>query len=92
MFYPEFEKIKDYKEKFNLIPVSISLFADMDTPNTRSSVETEKFCFLLESVEGSERLTDIPLSAGIRFSLLRVIKTRRISKIYGNTVKERGIL
>ena len=32
MFYPEFEKIKDYKEKFNLIPVSISLFADMDTP------------------------------------------------------------
>ena len=55
MFYPEFEKIKDYKEKFNLIPVSISLFADMDTPiSTFKKLETEKFCFLLESVEGSE--------------------------------------
>lgn len=56
MFYPTFEQVEDYaREGYNLIPVTLSVFADMDTPiSAFRKLETEKYCFLLESVEGSE--------------------------------------
>lgn len=92
MFYPEFEKIKDYKEKFNLIPVSISLFADMDTPiSTFKKLETEKFCFLLESVEGSEETNRYSFIGRNPFLTFKSYKDEAYIKDFnGNTVKERG--
>lgn len=56
MFCPDFKTVCDYaKEGYNLIPVTMSVFADMDTPiSAFRKLETEKFCFLLESVEGNE--------------------------------------
>ncbi len=56
MFYPDFKTVCDYAESgYNLIPVAMSVFADMDTPiSAFRKLETEKFCFLLESVEGNE--------------------------------------
>lgn len=56
MFYPDFKTICDYtNDGYNLIPVTMSVFADMDTPiSAFRKLETDKFCFLLESVEGNE--------------------------------------
>lgn len=56
MFYPDFNTVCNYvRSGFNLIPVAMSVFADMDTPiSAFRKLETEKFCFLLESVEGNE--------------------------------------
>ncbi len=56
MFYPTFEQVEEYaREGYNLIPVTLSVFADMDTPiSAFRKLETDKYCFLLESVEGNE--------------------------------------
>ena len=56
MFYPAFEQVQEYADKgYDLIPVSLSIFADMDTPiSAFRKLETDKYCFLLESVEGNE--------------------------------------
>lgn len=56
MFYPTFEQVQEYADKgYDLIPVSLSIFADMDTPiSAFRKLETDKYCFLLESVEGNE--------------------------------------
>lgn len=56
MFYPNFEQVKEYSDEgYNMIPVTISLFSDMDTPiSAFRKLETESNCFLLESVEGNE--------------------------------------
>lgn len=56
MFYPKFNSVLRYaKDGYNLIPLTLSVLADMDTPiSAFRKLETEKFCFLLESVEGNE--------------------------------------
>lgn len=56
MFYPTFEQVEQYAEQgYNLIPVTLSIFADMDTPiSAFRKLETDDYCFLLESVEGNE--------------------------------------
>lgn len=56
MFYPTLEQVKEYADSgYNLIPVTLSIFADMDTPiSAFRKLETDKYCFLLESVEGNE--------------------------------------
>lgn len=56
MFYPKFNSVLSYaKDGYNLIPLTLSVLADMDTPiSAFRKLETEKFCFLLESVEGNE--------------------------------------
>ncbi len=58
MFYPNFQMAKRLAKDFNIIPVVLEFYADMDTPiSIFKRMETEKFCFLLESVEGSEDMT-----------------------------------
>lgn len=55
MFYPDFQTVQKLSEKFNIIPITMEFYADMDTPiSIFKRMETEQFCFLLESVEGSE--------------------------------------
>ncbi len=56
MFYPDFEMVKSLVEDFNIIPVSMEVYADMDTPISMfKKLENEGGCFLLESVEGGEK-------------------------------------
>ena len=56
MFYPEIEKVKVLAETYNIIPVSMEVYADMETPiSIFKRVEAEGHCFLLESVEGGEK-------------------------------------
>ena len=56
MFYPDFEKVRLLAGEFNIIPVSMEVYADMDTPISMfKKLENRGCCFLLESVEGGEK-------------------------------------
>ena len=56
MFYPDLEQVKELAEKYNIIPLSLEVYADMETPiSIFKRLENSKFCFLLESVEGGEK-------------------------------------
>ena len=56
MFYPDFEMVKALAGDFNIIPVSMEVYADMDTPISMfKKLENSGGCFLLESVEGGEK-------------------------------------
>lgn len=54
MFFPSFEEAQKLASDYNIIPITIEYPADMDTPiSIFKRMETERFCFLLESVEGN---------------------------------------
>lgn len=56
MFYPDLEQVRSLAEKYNIIPVSMEVYADMETPiSVFKRIEDSRYCFLLESVEGGEK-------------------------------------
>ncbi len=56
MFNPSVEEVMELSENYNLIPVSMEVYADMETPiSIFKRFEDSKYCFLLESVEGGEK-------------------------------------
>lgn len=56
MFYPGLNQVKELARKYNLIPVSMEVYADMETPiSLFKRFEDSEYCFLLESVEGGEK-------------------------------------
>jgi anthranilate synthase component 1 len=57
MFTPSRSRFKKLAEKYNLIPVFREIIADIDTPvSAFQKIEPSEYAFLLESVEGGERL------------------------------------
>ncbi|MDP4152185.1 MAG: anthranilate synthase component I [Bacillota bacterium] len=57
MFYPNLEDVRKLSEKFNIIPVCAEYYADTETPiSVFKKIESEHYCFLLESVEGSKEM------------------------------------
>ena len=73
MHYPTLEQVKDLAHKGNLIPICREINADLETPvSAYLKVARPPYSFLLESVEGGERVA--------RYSIIgtepqRVIKT-----------------
>lgn len=56
MFYPDLETSRKIAHDCNIIPVSMEVYADMETPiSLFKRFEDSRFCFLLESVEGGEK-------------------------------------
>jgi anthranilate synthase component 1 len=56
MFHPSFEEFSRLAKKANLIPVYQELLMDLETPlSFFKRLERDRYSFLLESVEGSER-------------------------------------
>ncbi len=56
MFYPSLTEVTNLSKQFNIIPVSMEVYADMETPiSIFKRFENGKYCFLLESVEGGEK-------------------------------------
>lgn len=56
MFFPDYEKARLLAGEYNIIPVSMEVYADMDTPiSIFKKLENCNGCFLLESVEGGEK-------------------------------------
>ncbi len=57
MYYPGLEEVKKLKAQGNLVPVYREIKADMDTPvSAYLKIARGDYSFLLESVEGGERL------------------------------------
>ena len=57
MYYPTLEEVKQYKEEGNLVPVYREIVADLETPvSAFLKINRGSYSFLLESVEGGERL------------------------------------
>ena len=56
MIYPELPVVKTLSRTYNLIPISMEVYADMETPiSLFKRFEGSSHCFLLESVEGGEK-------------------------------------
>ncbi|OGO59373.1 MAG: anthranilate synthase component I [Chloroflexi bacterium RBG_19FT_COMBO_47_15] len=79
MYYPTLEEIKKQKKDGNLIPIYREIVADLETPvSAFLKISRGGYSFLLESVEGGERLA--------RYSFIgtepyRVLATRAEDKI-----------
>jgi anthranilate synthase component 1 len=57
MFHPSFSQFKRLAKKGNLLPVYKEILADMETPvSAFTKVGMGKYAYLLESVEGGEKL------------------------------------
>ncbi|MFH1777619.1 MAG: anthranilate synthase component I [Candidatus Omnitrophota bacterium] len=55
--YPDFEKFKKLTKRGNLIPVYHEMLADMETPVLAfKKIDDGKFSYLLESVEGQDKI------------------------------------
>ncbi|HEY9059473.1 MAG TPA: anthranilate synthase component I [Pseudobacteroides sp.] len=56
MFYPELSDTVKLSKEYNIIPVTLEVYADMETPiSLFKRFEDSEYCFLLESVEGGEK-------------------------------------
>src|SRR4051812_36872591 len=56
MFHPSFEEFARLAQQGNLIPVYQELLMDLETPlSFFQRLERDRYAFLLESIEGSER-------------------------------------
>lgn len=57
MYYPDLETVKTLKQKGNIVPVYREVMADTETPvSAFLKIHRGGYAFLLESVEGGERL------------------------------------
>ena len=57
MFYPTLDEIKKHQTEGNIIPVYCEIMADLETPvSAFLKLRNGGYSFLLESVEGGERL------------------------------------
>ncbi len=57
MYYPSLNEVRELHKKGNLVPVYRELMADLETPvSAYLKVASGDYSFLLESVEGGERL------------------------------------
>ena len=57
MYYPDLEQVKGLAHKGNLVPICREINADLDTPvSAYLKVARPPYSFLLESVEGGERV------------------------------------
>ncbi len=57
MYYPTLEEVKKYKKDGNLVPIYREIVADLETPvSAFLKVNRGGYSFLLESVEGGQRL------------------------------------
>lgn len=55
MFNLSVEEVKKLSEEYNIIPLTVECYADMDTPiSVFKRMQTEKDCFLLESIGESQ--------------------------------------
>ena len=62
MYYPSLEQVRELAKEGNLIPVYQEISADLETPVTAyMKVARKPYSFLLESIEGGERLARLQL-------------------------------
>jgi len=51
MFYPQIDEVKKLASDYNIIPIAMECYADMDTPiSVFNRMQTDDACYLLESI------------------------------------------
>ena len=87
MYYPSKAEFIKLAKKGNLIPVYTEVVADYDTPiSAYAKIDTDDYSFLLESVEGGERLARYSF-LGSRPSVVFSSKGTRVELREGTTTK-----
>ena len=72
MYYPTFEEVRQLADHGNLIPVYREIDADLETPvSAYLKVARPPYSFLLESVEGGERLARYSFIGTEPYSILK---------------------
>lgn len=81
MFYPEFDEVRVLASNYNIIPVTMEVYADMETPiSLFKRFEDSEYCFLLESVEGGEKWARYSFIGRNPFVMLESINNKVIIK------------
>jgi anthranilate synthase component 1 len=79
MYYPEFDRVVELAEHYNVIPVSMEVHADMETPiSLFKRFEESRFCFLLESIEGGEKWARYSIIGRNPFLIVKSYKNRTL--------------
>ncbi|NLP13199.1 MAG: anthranilate synthase component I [Clostridium sp.] len=79
MYYPEFDRVVKLAEHYNVIPVSMEVHADMETPiSLFKRFEESRFCFLLESIEGGEKWGRYSIIGREPFLIVKSYKNKTI--------------
>jgi len=87
MYYPGKKDFLKLAKKGNLIPVYREILADFETPlSAFAKIDTTSFSYLLESVEGGERIARYSF-LGSNPSLVFMSKGRKITLIEGKRKK-----
>lgn len=96
MFYPSLDEVRNLAKDYNIIPVSMEVYADMETPiSIFKRFEQSKYCFLLESVEGGEKWGRYSIIGRNPFLAVKSYKNKTIiedkngelSEVEGNPVE-----
>ena len=86
-YYPDKKEFIKLSKKGNLIPVYREIMADFETPlSAFSKIDKGEFSYLLESVEGGERIARFSF-LGSTPSLIFMSKGKDITIIEGNKKK-----
>lgn len=89
MLYPSLEEVKKLAKNHNVIPVSMEVYADMETPiSLFKRFENSKYCFLLESVEGGEKWARYSIIGKNPFLIVKSYKDSTIIQNKNGAVKE----
>ncbi|NLI58269.1 MAG: anthranilate synthase component I [Clostridium sp.] len=89
MFYPSIEEVKKLTKDHNIIPISMEVYADMETPiSLFKRFENSKYCFLLESVEGGEKWARYSIIGKNPFLKVKSFKDSTIIEDKKGVIKE----
>ena len=82
MYYPTLEEVKKRQGEGNLIPISRDIMADLDTPvSAFLKINLNGHSFLLESVEGGQRLARYSFIGTEPYKLLTVMGKQNIDPL-----------
>ncbi|UCE98225.1 MAG: anthranilate synthase component I [Dehalococcoidia bacterium] len=82
MYYPSLEEVKKLKDKGNLIPVYLEMVADLETPvSAFMKINKGDYSFLLESVEGGERIARYSFIGTEPYKILKTSEREKIDPL-----------
>ena len=85
MYYPTLEEVKKRKAEGNLIPVYREIVADLETPvSAFLKINRSGHSFLLESVEGGQRLARYSFIGTEPYKVLKVKKEDKVDPLAPN--------
>ncbi|MDD4875808.1 MAG: anthranilate synthase component I [Dehalococcoidales bacterium] len=82
MYYPSLEEVKKYQGSGNLVPVYREIIADLETPVTAFlKIDQGGYSFLLESVEGGQRLARYSFIGTDPYRIIKIDKDNAVDPL-----------